>query len=116
MYPLNSGPPPPSPPPSPPPNSLCGQLLGPAWQKSDIGPGQGSKLWQESDLELEKKTNKQNTYHHFELEKRRRLRYPGHPDQPLDKVIMGLCLLPCLFLAYLCLLSCLELTLLLACN
>ena len=47
-------------------------------------------------------------------------RYLGHPDKPLETLIMGLCLLSCLFLDYLCLLSCLflnlELTLLLACN
>ena len=53
-----------------------------------------------------------------------RLRYLDHPDRPLETVIMGvimgLCLLPCLFLNYLFLLSCLflnlELTLILACN
>ena len=56
----------------------------------------------------------------FGLGQGSRLRYLGHPDKPLETVIMGLCLLPCLFLNYLCVLPCLflnlELTLLLACN
>lgn len=61
---------------------------------SDTGPGHGSKLRQEHDFGLGQKS---------------RLIYPGHPDKPLEKVIIGLCLWSCLFLD-------LELTLLLACS
>ena len=54
---------------------------------------------------------KLNVWHSF---------YLGHPDKPLETVIMGLCLLPCLSLDYFCLLSSLflnlELTLLFVCT
>jgi hypothetical protein len=67
-------------------SQVCGELLGPlleTWQEFDSGPGHGSKLWQESN---------------FGLGQGSRLRYIGHPDKPLETVITGLCLLPCLFL------------------
>jgi hypothetical protein len=41
---------------------LCGKLLGPlleTWQESDIGPGHGSKLKQESDFGLEQRSRLQ---------------------------------------------------------
>ena len=92
------------------PSDECGDPLRPlleTWQEFDIGPGHRSRLRQEFDFGLGKRSrlSEEKIYIWANTKlKVTQLRkvwlsfYLGHPDKPLETVLVGLCLLPCLFL------------------
>ena len=99
--------------------NICGEFLELLGRNLTLGQDKEVGFSQESNFRLERRIGFRHEYD-FRLGHGSRLRYVDHSDKPLEtfikRVIMGLCLLPCLFLDYLCffvLFLNLELTLLL---